>query len=174
MTREISKVLLRQHDIAWNLASYHLKDLNTNESLWRPSMKGLHIKDEFGFWHGDWPEHEGYDIGPPSIAWLLWHMNFWWSMVINHSFEDSTLSPEKLTCPNSSEECVVWLLTLHQKWKEYLSATSDKDLHSPERTNWPYQNRPFADVVAWVNIELTKNAAELGYARFLYATRTAV
>ena len=25
------------------------------------------------------------------------------------------------------------------------------------------------DVVAWVNVELTKNAAEIGYARFLYA-----
>jgi hypothetical protein len=33
-------------------------------------------------------------------------------------------------------------------------------------------NRPFADVIAWVSVELTKNAAEIGYARFLYATRT--
>ena len=29
----------------------------------------------------------------------------------------------------------------------------------------------FGDVVAWVNIELMKNAAEIGYARFLYAVR---
>ncbi|HMH81922.1 MAG TPA: hypothetical protein VK531_03565 [Gemmatimonadales bacterium] len=29
--------------------------------------------------------------------------------------------------------------------------------------------RPFGDVIAWVNVELTKNAAEIGYARFLYA-----
>jgi len=27
------------------------------------------------------------------------------------------------------------------------------------------------DVVAWVNVELTKNAAEIGYARFLHAVR---
>jgi len=26
-------------------------------------------------------------------------------------------------------------------------------------------------LVAWVNLELTKNAAEIGYARFLYAVR---
>jgi hypothetical protein len=26
-------------------------------------------------------------------------------------------------------------------------------------------------VVAWVNVELTKNAAETGYARFLYQVR---
>jgi len=27
-------------------------------------------------------------------------------------------------------------------------------------------------VAAWVNVELTKDAAEIGYARFLYAART--
>ena len=40
-----------------------------------------------------------------------------------------------------------------------------------ERTRWPFQGRPFGDVVAWANVELTKNAAEIGYARFLYAVR---
>lgn len=29
--------------------------------------------------------------------------------------------------------------------------------------------RPFGDIVAWVNLELMKNAAELGYARFVLA-----
>jgi hypothetical protein len=33
------------------------------------------------------------------------------------------------------------------------------------------EDRPFGDVLAWVNLELTKNAAEIGYARFLYAVR---
>jgi len=37
------------------------------------------------------------------------------------------------------------------------------------RPRWPFQDRPFGDVVAWVNGELTKNAAEIGYARFLHA-----
>jgi hypothetical protein len=32
--------------------------------------------------------------------------------------------------------------------------------------------RCFADVIAWLNAELLKNGAEIGYARFLYATRT--
>ena len=38
-----------------------------------------------------------------------------------------------------------------------------------QRTRWLFRDRPFGDVVAWVNVELTKNAAEIGYARFLYA-----
>jgi hypothetical protein len=34
------------------------------------------------------------------------------------------------------------------------------------------QDRPFSDIVGWLNVELMKNAAEIGYARFLYAVRT--
>jgi hypothetical protein len=35
----------------------------------------------------------------------------------------------------------------------------------------PDTTRPFRDVAAWLNLELMKNAAEIGYARFLYAAR---
>ena len=50
-----------------------------------------------------------------------------------------------------------------------LERVRDDDLRSVQRTRWPFQDRPFGDVIAWVNVELTKNAAEIGYARFLYA-----
>ena len=46
-----------------------------------------------------------------------------------------------------------------------------EELRSETHTRWPFQQRPFGDVLAWVNVELTKNAAEIGYARFLYAVR---
>jgi hypothetical protein len=52
-----------------------------------------------------------------------------------------------------------------------LEQVTDDDLRSAERTRWPFQDGPFGDVIAWVNVELTKNAAEIGYARFLYAVR---
>jgi hypothetical protein len=44
-------------------------------------------------------------------------------------------------------------------------------LISADRTRWPYRDRPFAHVVAWLNVELAKNAAEVGYVTFLYAGR---
>ncbi|HYW10329.1 MAG TPA: hypothetical protein VE871_00165 [Longimicrobium sp.] len=50
---------------------------------------------------------------------------------------------------------------------------TDEELESSARTRWPMQDRPFGDVVAWATMELTKNAAEIGYARFLYAVREA-
>jgi len=116
-----SEVLIRQFEMAWKLTTFHLAGLTTEECLWLPARKGLHVHHvPDGEWRADWPDHEGYDLGPPSIAWLTWHLGFWWSMVLDH---------------------------------------------------WPFQDRPFGDVVAWVNVELTKNAAEIGYARFLYAVR---
>lgn len=37
--------------------------------------------------------------------------------------------------------------------------------------NWKYErrDRSFADIALWLNGELMKNAAEIGYGRFLYA-----
>jgi hypothetical protein len=46
-------------------------------------------------------------------------------------------------------------------------------LLSSLRTRFPFRDRPFGDVVAWANVELAKNAAEIGYARFLYAVTSA-
>lgn len=163
---------IRQFETAWKLAHFHLQGLGTEECLWRPAHSGLHVHQlPNGAWRADWPDHEGYDVGPPSIAWLTWHIGFWWSMVLNHSFGDGTLSREDVTWPGSADAVREWLYRLQAEWREALEHVTDKDLRSIERTRWPFQNRPFGDVVAWVNVELAKNAAEIGYARFLYAVR---
>jgi len=52
-------------------------------------------------------------------------------------------------------------------------AAGEEDLRSSLRTRFPFRDRPFGDVVAWANVELAKNAAEIGYARFLYAVTSA-
>lgn len=162
--------LIRQFETAWQLTGYHLNGLTTDECLWRPSVKGLHVhQSPDGKWRADWPDHEGYDLGPSSIAWTTWHMGFWWSMVLNYSFGDGTLSREDVLWPGSAEEVREWLFRLKGDWLEALDKATDNDLSSAAQTKWPFQDRPFGDVVAWANIELTKNAAEIGYIRFLYA-----
>ena len=105
----------------------------------------------------------------PSIAWLTWHLGFWWSMVLNHSFGDGTLSRENVTWPGNADDVREWLGRLQREWRVVLEQITDDDLRSAQQTRWPFQDRPFGDVIAWVNVELTKNAAEIGYARFLYA-----
>lgn len=173
MPDEAARYLIRQFETAWKLASYHLDGLGTEECLWRPAPRGLHVRQmPDGTWFADWPEHEGYDLGPPSVAWLTWHLGFWWSMVLDHSFGEGVLTRQDIVWPGSAEGVREWLGRLQGRWRGILDHITDEDLRSEARTRWPFQARPFGDVVAWVNIELTKNASEIGYARFLYAQRT--
>lgn len=165
--------LLRQFDTAWTLTRYHLDGLTTQECLWQPAVRGLHVHAEAGqSWRVDWPESEGYEIGPASIAWLTWHMIFWWSMALDHSFGTASLARERIAWPGTADGVRQELDKLHGSWRSALADLDDTDLLSMRRTRWPMRDRPFCDVVAWANIELMKNAAEIGYARFLYATRT--
>ena len=94
-------------------------------------------------------------------------------MVLDHSFGEGTLSREQVTWPGSADAVRQRVSGLHARWRDQLEQLTDPDLRSPERTRWPFRGRPFGDVVGWVNVELTKNAAEIGYARFLYAVRSA-
>jgi hypothetical protein len=172
MADETRLCLLRQFDTAWKLASFHLATLTTEECLWRPATQGLHVRQTAdGSWRAEWPEHEGYDLGPPSIAWLTWHIGFWWSMVLDHSFGPATLTRQNVLWPGSAESVCVWIAGLQNQWRAAIEPLNENDLRSPQRTRWPFRGRPFGDVVAWANTELTKNAAEIGYARFLYAVR---
>lgn len=173
MKNEARRYLIRQFETAWKLTNYHLDGLTTEECLWQPNPKGLHVRQfTDGSWQADWPESEGYDLGPPSIAWVTWHIGFWWSMVLNHSFGDGSLRRENVTWAGSAEAARDLIGGLQAEWRAKLDQLSDDDLLAVQATRWPFQNRPFGDVVAWLNIELTKNASEIGYARFLYAVRT--
>ena len=167
--------LIRQFETAWKLTSFHLDGLSTEECLWRPARAGLHVHNHpDGRWRADWPDHEGYDLGPPSIAWITWHLGFWWSMVLNHSFGDGTLSREDVSWPGGAKDVRDWIIRLQGEWRTVLEQVTDDELGSSRRTRWPYQDRPFGDDVAWANVELTKSAAEIGYARFLYAVSQGV
>jgi hypothetical protein len=168
------RCLTRQFDTVWKLARFHLDDLSDAECLWRPASKGPHVHQAAdGTWQADWPEHEGYEVGPPSIGWLTWHIGFWWSMVLDHSFGDGTLTREKVTWPGNAEAVRAWLGERQRQWRQAVAQLSEAELRGSQRTRWPMRERPFGDVVAWVNVELAKNAAEVGYARFLYAVRAA-
>ena len=172
MASDSLAMLTRQLGTAWALASYHLDGLTTEECLWRPAHAGPHVRrGDDGRWIADWPEHEGYDLGPPSIAWTTWHMIFWWSMAIDHGFGAGELTREDIDWPGDADAVRARLGELHDGWRAALGTLSDADLANSSRDGWPMRDRPFGDVVAWVNIELTKNAAEIGYARFLYAVR---
>lgn len=157
---------------SWKLFEYHIEGVDDQEILWRPASRGVHVTEDAGVWRGEWPEDESYEMGPPSMAWLTWHIGFWWSMTLDHSFGAGELRREDVTWPGDAGGTRRWLEELHERWTEELEALPDQELGTAGRTRWPFTDRPFYRVAGWVNIELMKNAAEIGYCRFLYATRS--
>lgn len=98
---------------------------------------------------------------------LTWHIRYWWSVVLNYAFGEATLTYQDVIFPGKVEKIRAWIHQLQDEWWEAITQLTQADLRSKQRTKWPYHNRPFGDVVTWVNLEFTKNTAEIGYACFL-------
>ena len=81
------------------------------------------------------------------------------------------LQPRDGQAPGDANGVRHALEELRAQWQRALASLDDDALRSSEHTRWPFQGRAFGDVIAWANVELIKNAAELGYARFAYAVR---
>lgn len=165
--------LIKQLNISWQLLSYHLNDLSIEECLWQPAKKGIYLtQNEAGQWIGGFPESEGYDAGPTNIAWITWHIEFWWAMTLNHSFGDATLAVNDIQWQESLTDIKSRFEELKNNWVDKLANLTDDDWQSTRLSKWPIADCPFSDIAAWLNVELMKNAAEIGYIRFLYANRT--
>lgn len=167
----LRNVLQFQFDISWQMLEIHISNLEDEECLWRPAPRGLHVFSKSGVWQADWPETEAYDIGPSSIAWLTWHITFWWSMVFDYSFGSGSLTREDVHWPGSVKNFKEKIIDYRDQWKNVLSTMSQEELLSSKRTKWPFTDRPFYELAGWLNLELMKNASEIGYCRFLYASR---
>jgi hypothetical protein len=63
------------------------------------------------------------------------------------------------------------IIQLRDNWLDQLGTLSEEEFMSSQRTKWPFANKPFYEIAAWVNLELMKNAAEIGYCQFLYAQK---
>ena len=166
------ETLKRQYGIASKLLYFHLDGLTTDECLWRPAASGLHVYPQSdGRWLADWPDSEAYAIGPASIGWLSWHLGYWLTMVIDHSCGSAVLERANIRWPGDADRTIRWIGDLQSKWQDLIDNMDEAELLSDKRTNWPFENRPFADIIAWSSVEMTKNASEIGYARFLYASK---
>lgn len=161
-----------QFDISRQLLEYHLDTLHDEEYLAAGSSKGIHIHKEGNVWKADWPESEGYEIGPASIAWTMWHITYWWEMVLDHSFGSGTLQQSDINCHGNVQAAKEKITELADRWEEVLTNLSDEKFLSNEHTKWPITNLPFHKVACWLNLELMKNAAEIGFCRFHYASKS--
>jgi hypothetical protein len=74
---------------------------------------------------------------------------------------------EQVFWPGSADAVRNKLEALSGDWEAALCVLSDADLERPLAYPWP-DARPLGRALAWANLELMKNVAEIGCVRHLY------
>ncbi len=169
MVEHSRRDLLRwQFDLGWALFDYHLDRLEPEDFLWEPGPLCWTLRrDAEGVWVPDFAETEPDPVPVPTIAWVSWHIGWWWSVTIDHARGRTPRQRTEVVWPGEAAT-VAWLRGLREEWLAVLDGLDDAELDAT--APFPWQNDPahtVAHMVGWVNTELTKNVAEIGQLRML-------
>lgn len=170
------ELLLRQLDITWALFEHHAEGLSDAQCLWAPADHHWTVRpDENGNWIADFAETEPDPVPAVTIGWITWHIGYWWSTVLECLDVDAQAMRAVKHWPGNARDAVGWLRDLHDRWRERLVGMTDPDLDSTDPTaQLPWgAGMTLGDVAGWVNVELTKNVAEIGALRILQRAREA-
>lgn len=163
--------LLRgQFDLVWALAEHHLERLEPADFWWEPARRCWTIRrDGAGVWRPDWADTEPDPVPVPTIAWLTWHIGWWWGTAADHARGRAPRDRAEVVWPGDGA-AVTWLRGLRRDWLAVLGGLGEAELDAPSAYPWPGDaGRTVADMAAWVNAELMKNAAEIGQLRMVRA-----
>lgn len=164
--------LLRwQFELTWSLFEYHLERLEPDDFLWEPVPFCWTVRQEAPRrWVPDWADTEPEPVPVPTIAWLSWHIGWWWSVASDHALGRQPRERAAITWPGDGKAAIEWMRGLRRDWLTVLDGLTDADLEAT--APFPWGNAPehtVAHMVGWVNSELMKNAAEIGQLRLLRA-----
>ncbi|MFF2847126.1 DinB family protein [Streptomyces sp. NPDC058001] len=174
MTNVRVDLVVRQLDLVWTLFEYHVEKLDDEDHFWEPAPGAWSVRrDTAGRWVADWEVPEPDPVPNTSIAWLTWHIGYWWTTTHQHCFGPGAPAREDITWPGTAAATADWLRTLKTDWRTALLPLTDADLDSTARTaGLPWGgNLTLLDIASWVNFELTKNVAEIGVTHRLRAAR---
>lgn len=168
--------LLRwQFELTWSLFDYHLERLEPEDVLWEPASLCWTVRpDPEGQWVPDWAEAELDPVPVPTIAWLTWHIGWWWSVAIDRAQGHAPRERAEITWPGDGRAAIEWLRSLRTGWLAVLDELTDRALDAV--APFPWQDDPehtVAHMLAWVNAELMKNVAEIGQLRLIHAANKA-
>jgi hypothetical protein len=157
-----------QFGLTWRLAQVHLPSLTDDLCLWEPSPHSWTVRpDADGTWRADWADAEPDPTPTATIGWLTWHLLWWWSGLLSATREETPLAHHEVAWPGSTADTVQRLEALSTEWADVLSSLKDGDLERPFAYPWT-EPRPLRIALAWANVELMKNIAEIGYVRILF------
>lgn len=160
--------LLRwQFDLTWSLLDYHLERLEPADFLWEPASLCWTVRrDAAGRWVPDFAETEPDPVPVPTVAWLTWHIGWWWGTAADHARGRTPRRRQDVVWPGEGAASVAWLRELRTEWAAVLDGLTEEELDAT--APFPWQDDPrhsVAHMAAWVNAELMKNAAEIGQLR---------
>jgi hypothetical protein len=163
--------LLWQFDLTWALADLHLSAVVEDDFLWEPAPLCWTVRpDTAGIWRPDWAEFEPDPLPVPTIAWLTWHISWWWSLAIDNVTGLSLRGRADVTWPGDGATAVAWIRELATQWRQLLAGLSADELARTSSFPWDAAaGRTVTHTALWVNTELTKNMAEIGQLRILRA-----
>ncbi|WP_406107123.1 DinB family protein [Micromonospora globbae] len=162
--------LLRwQFDLTWSLFDYHLARLEPADFRWEPAAVCWTVRpDADGGWTPDWADVEPDPVPVPTIAWITWHMGWWWSVALDHLRGRPARRREDVRWPGPGEATIAWLRDLRAQWLAALDDLTDADLDATVGFPWPPEaGHTVTHLIGWVNAELMKNVAEIGQLRLL-------
>ncbi|MFC4555519.1 DinB family protein [Georgenia faecalis] len=165
--------LLRwQLDLTWSLLEYHLERLDRDDVGFEPAALVWTVRpDADGDPTPDWSDTEPDPVPVPTIAWLTWHIGWWWGVALDHAQGRPPRERESVRWPGA-DAVVPWLRDLRTQWLRVLDGLGEDDLDAA--ASYPVADDPDYSVghmIAWVNAELMKNTAEIGQLRLLRAAR---
>ncbi|QOV37204.1 DinB family protein [Streptomyces ferrugineus] len=162
-------LLRRQFDLTWALFEYHLDRLRPEHFLWEPGPYCWTVhRGADGTWVPDWAETEPDPVPVPTIAWLSWHIGWWWGVATDHLRGRPPRERTEVTWPGEGAATVTWLRELGAEWLAALDGLDESDLEAG--ASFPWTEDPqytVAHMIGWVNAELMKNVAEIGQLRLL-------
>ncbi|WP_410654271.1 DinB family protein [Amycolatopsis sp. lyj-112] len=169
MSASRPELLRWQFDLTWSLFEFHLAELKPEDFLWEPSALCWTVRqDETGAWIPDFADTEPDPIPVPTIAWLTWHIGWWWSVALDHANQRTPREREEVTWPGDGQAAIEWLRGLREEWLSVLERLTDAELDAPSAYPWDKEAElTFAHTVAWVNAELMKNVSEIGQLRLV-------
>jgi hypothetical protein len=168
----VTRDLLRwQFDLTWALTELHLDRLAPEDFLWEPAPLCWTLRPgPDGRWTPDFAETEPDPVPVPTIGWVTWHLGWWWSVAVDHATGREPRDRDAVGWPGPGAPTTDWLRSLHEQWSAALDGLTDADLDGPAPFPWPAgSGMTVAQMLAWANVELMKNTAELGQLRLLRA-----
>ena len=158
-------VLRAQLDLVWRFAeAVVIGHVDERLALWEPTANVVTVHRSADGWHADWPDEENPPIPSPTVGWVLWHVEWWWTSTIGCVEGRAPLAPQEHRWSGGTDG----IARLKRVWDDVLDS---RDLE--EQVPWLTPEPQTLGVIAsWVNFELTKNISEVSQLQLLHQNRS--